>query len=570
MKKDYKKVIRNTFYDLCSNADSPSSLGKWISYCMAPKELTMASINPLDYSDPVSFGFDYACHTFLRKYVGLDTGIDKQSEAFSKFGNSERKCSETNGNLQVAIVTGRLARIDSDILFRIKNKIAAVWGSPSFREIFDHCGWGPGSTSTLRGEKSTREDKMSQFPVSITPAAIPYFTQVVSHDIQWLRHLLKQDVAGRCSLLPSCFRSTQTSRLLTVPKDSGTDRTICAEPTANIYLQKGIGKYLRKRLKRFGVDLDSQFVNQELARLAITLGLSTLDLKSASDTVAIMLCKLLCPSEMFELLNSLRTPSYRYKGVETRFHKFSSMGNGFTFELESLIFYAVVSSIAEAKGSDKPLGIYGDDIVCDRAIVPEVVMCLEDLGFELNMNKSFIDGRFFESCGKHYFDGHDVTPPYQKSEVSDDSEYIRLANRIFDWLLRMDKISPGFLKSYGKIHNRLLRNARPKIKNLKGFWWLEGDGFFRTHHDPCLSFDMSMGYNLRFLSERAPSGRLADGGLYADELRKASMSKTWHDTQPTKGKVIPRNNGGKAKHKIRKRRVQLFGRTACYNSFITN
>lgn len=559
-------TIKDAFYALCCDLDSPRSLGYWIAYNHAPNELARATINPLDYSDPVSFGIDYACLSFLRKYKGLETGIDLAGEALSKFGNSERKCEATNRDLQVAAVTGRLARTDSAILQRIRNLIAAVWGKPEFSSLFSHCGWGPGSTSTLKGGRATREDKMSQFPVSITPGAVPYFSQVIKHDHLWLRHLLKADVGGPVTLLPNCFKLTQSSRLLTVPKDSRSDRTICAEPTGNIYLQKGVGTYLRKRLKRFGVDLDSQLLNQELARMAHVRGLSTLDLASASDTISIGVVRLLCPPCMFELLNCIRTPSYRVSGSEHRFHKFSSMGNGFTFELESLIFWAIAKAITEEHAPGEPVGIYGDDIICSRRCAHLVVHTLEDLGFSVNTEKSFIDGRFFESCGKHYFDGYDVTPFYQKSIVaSDELELMRFANRVFDWLIRMDSQFSGFYRKYGRIHNVILRTAPSHLKAFKGFWWLEGDGFFRTRHDPGLKYDLNHGFTLRYLAERPSRGRLADGGLYADEIRLASMGETRCNSQPTNGFVVPRKRGKNVVVK-RVRRVQLFGRTVSYDS----
>lgn len=88
--------INKVFHDLCNYTASPISLGLWLRYCYAPQELANATINPMDYNDPVSFSVDYACLSFLRKYEGLDTGIDTKSEALQKF----RKAEEVRENEQ--------------------------------------------------------------------------------------------------------------------------------------------------------------------------------------------------------------------------------------------------------------------------------------------------------------------------------------------------------------------------------------------------------------------------------------------------------------------------------------
>lgn len=530
-------TIEKVFYDLCDNTGSPFSLGLWLRYRLAPAELTTASIDPLDYNDPVSFGNDYACLSFLRKFRGLDTGINLQEEAILSFRKAEEKCSKTNDSLQIAFTTGRLARTGHDILYRAQELMKGIWGNPTFSDLFGSCAWGPGSTSTLRGVKASREDKMSQFPVSLTPTAIPYFRAVIREDYAWLRHILKQEIVGPVSLLENCFESVDSSRLLTVPKDAKTDRTIAAEPTGNIYLQKGIGHYLRKRLRRFGINLDDQSVNQELARSAYFKGLATIDLASASDTISIAVVKLLCPSSMFGLLDRLRSPSYRWSDRETRFHKFSSMGNGFTFELESSIFYCLVRAVAETRLELPTIGVYGDDIVCDQLVAHEVIECLEDCGFEVNTKKSFLSGPFYESCGKHFFHGIDVTPPYQKNLVTDELEYVRMYNRLFDWVQKDIFDVLGRRKQYGKVLGNLIR-ARPGILRKEfphGPSWVSGDGFFKVFEPREVPYRVDRGYKIKYLVSAASTRRLADGGLYADELRIGSKRGEPHWADPPKG-----------------------------------
>jgi hypothetical protein len=84
------------------------------------------------------------------------------------------------------------------------------------------------------------------------------------------------------------------------------------------------------------------------------------------------------------------------------------MGNGFTFELESLIFFAIASCSCDAG----IVSVYGDDIIVPSQYATDVMKNLEMCGFSLNWDKSFIDGPFRESCGGDYFEGFDIRPVY--------------------------------------------------------------------------------------------------------------------------------------------------------------
>jgi hypothetical protein len=544
-------TIEEIFYDLCRRADSPVSLGLWLRFLHAQDELARATINPKDYNDPASFARDYACLSYLRKYKGLKSGIDKRSEAILGFGRSEEKCREANERLRIACTTGLVDRLKPSVLQRAQELMRAIWGRPGFDDIFDHCGWGPGATSTLKGRRANRESKMSQFPISITRSAIPYFRACIRSNHLWLRHILRGDVVGPVSLLDCCFAPSDASRVLTVPKDAKTDRTIAAEPTANIYLQKGVGRYLRNRLKRYGVNLDDQGCNQKMAADALHKGLATLDLKAASDTISIGVVKLLCPPDMVLILDRLRSPAYRLNGREDRFHKFSSMGNGFTFELESAIFYSICAAVAEENGVRIPVGVYGDDLIVCQSIAIEVVSSLEALGFDLNMDKSFISGRFFESCGRHFFDGVEVTPPYQKEVVDSDLEYVRMANRLFDWLLR-DEFDVLGLRMFFPLHRKILNLAPKSLRNsrLFGPHWVPGDGFFRVFNHTS-EYRLSRGYKITYLLPRPEREVLADGGLYADCMRLSDHDHSTFESTATLGMIQPRPKGKVRAYKVR-------------------
>jgi len=112
-------------------------------------------------------------------------------------------------------------------------------------------------------------------------------------------------------------------------------------------------------------------------------------------------------------------------GSRERLEKFSSMGNGFTFPLESLIFWALASA-----ASDDIVTVYGDDIICAVKDVELIIKVLEACGFAINKGKSFWSGPFRESCGSDYYRGIDVRPVYVKTVLSG-IDLFRLHNHFY-------------------------------------------------------------------------------------------------------------------------------------------
>lgn len=225
----------------------------------------------------------------------------------------------------------------------------------------------------------------------------------------------------------------EDSVLFTVPKSSVIDRVACKEPEVNMYLQRCVGAHIRKRLKRNGIDLNDQTINQRLAKSALSSGLATIDLSSASDSITTQLVYHLLPFDWFETLDAIRVQSVNIDGEIHVPAMFSSMGNGFTFELESLIFWALTRSIAKHSRVKGRISVYGDDIICPSAIGPRLARVFNWFGFRVNPKKSNWSGPIRESCGKHYHRGLDVTPFYLREPIKSITGLIRVLNRLLEW-----------------------------------------------------------------------------------------------------------------------------------------
>jgi hypothetical protein len=228
--------------------------------------------------------------------------------------------------------------------------------------------------------------------------------------------------------LSSCrFTGVERNAITLVPKNWKTHRTIAKEPTHSLPFQLALDQWLKAKLRRWGVDLSSQSKNQELARVGSIDGtLATVDLEMASDTLSYNAVAWLLPFDWFELLCSFRSSGFSASWGTGTYAKFSSMGNGYTFSLETLIFTAACRAVGSRR-----YAVYGDDIVIETDLVPNLVELLSFLGFSVNDAKSFYNpqSRFRESCGSDYYKGNFVTPFYLR-ECPKESDYAGMSHAL--------------------------------------------------------------------------------------------------------------------------------------------
>lgn len=247
-------------------------------------------------------------------------------------------------------------------------------------------------------------------------------------------------------------RTVRGNVLFTVPKNSEIDRVAAKEPDLNMFMQKGFGNQIRKALRRRGIDLNDQTRNQELSRIgSATKAYATIDLSSASDTLSRELVRFLLPESWYYYLDLVRS---RETLIGDEWHlneMFSSMGNGATFELESLVFYALARATSYLVGVRGVISVYGDDIIVPTQMAQPMILVLEACGFKPNESKSFtrIDDPIRESCGKHWYNGLDVTPFYVRRELRHLSDLILFGNQLTSWSSReigvVDPLYEGLL-----------------------------------------------------------------------------------------------------------------------------
>jgi hypothetical protein len=373
---------------------------------------------------PSGWKGDYLKSELLTKYVVPDKSRAKsrREAAIEKWLSVEQRNRKTNQRLYLNDTDFGWTTSEK-LLTDIREVISQLLGAfKPDRMIKDICITSGASTSTRRSPMS-RVLKTTD-GMHITEDALRWWLPLISGTLLGNRggiHNLKV-VPGNV--------------LFTVPKTTIIDRPAAKEPDANLILQRAIGLQLRRRLLRVGIDLTDQSRNQHLAQVAVSKKLATVDLSSASDSVTRQLVISLLPSDWADIMFDVRSP---YTTVDGSLHEnemISSMGNGFTFELETLIFYAVSRALCRRSGVKGTISVYGDDIIVPSRIVPRLKRVFFWLGFRTNPSKTFHKGPFRESCGGHYYNGTDVTPLYIRSPIVRLDRLILLLNEVAEWSSR--------------------------------------------------------------------------------------------------------------------------------------
>lgn len=431
-------------------------------------ELCALTCDPNTYETAAEFAIDYMSVEILSKYPFENKDADRTSIALDKFRESETFCTSSNMRLWRSSHGGLTPAMWPAVQHTARRNIERVLGPFISEEAELRSSFGPGATTSLRRNRGDTYHKFGHLKPDTTYENAFTARDYVFNIPRWWETLTgalpeDRDNAYLDWPVERLFNIVPGNRVTTVPKNYKTERVIGIEPDMNMYVQKGIGACISSRLRRVGVNLKDQTLNQRRARLGSIYGhLATIDLSSASDTICVAIVESLLPDDWVAALKQSRSPrGVLPSGDSVLYRKFSSMGNGYTFELESLIFWALCSAVVDLEGHDGITSVYGDDIIVPTKSYPTVKEILTFAGFTCNEKKTFSDGPFRESCGKHYFKGCDVTPPYIRERPVSWTDYVALANK----LRRHARMSYGLDSSYRKAYEHVIAHIPPYFRN---------------------------------------------------------------------------------------------------------
>lgn len=458
---------------------------------------------PDDYSKSDEFYMDNLIVSLIKKYPLWSLTTDPEQAAIKQFLHCEKVCRGYNDKYENPKAYLRPEDDIAEVLHLARRKISQILSTPpSIAEL--SVVFGPGSTYAIKRDTSSYEKINGE--LDVTPEAIPTVLKMLESCPGWIsKHLsmnsfttdlsvrkanvLKLNAAEKLhkvrmhsyltfmgphnveppvleiptayARLFECLTVVPGCSLAFIDKTALVGRPIMVGASLNVLCQKAYGTIIRNRLKQHGVNLNrNSYDHAEAARKgSIDGSIATIDLTSASDMISYGVVKDMLPSNWLHCLDAVREKHYEIEDNVYKMHKFSSMGNGFTFELESLIFYAIAFAAAKVSEQDSSVvSCHGDDIITPTGSSALTIDALEFCGFSINRDKSFTSGPFRESCGGDYFHGTPVRGFYFKKSVSL-ADIVRLRNYLY---------RNGYCFRFKTLWNYISRLLKPYMAVLTG------------------------------------------------------------------------------------------------------
>lgn len=333
--------------------------------------------------------------------------------------------------------------------------IKHVLGHCDTEEVFTYARHSAGTTIGTTYMLSNLENKW-MYPLSCTANSRLVFEEYLLWDRQLARSLADYN---RMSVQPM-YREVTENKVITVPKDDTKDRVIAIEATLNMFFEQGLMGLMVDRMCVFGIDLSKLPDHHRLTVMvqSVIRSLATIDFSMASDSILLLLCRRLFPSDWQAWFEILRSPRGLLGGQSVDYPIISSMGNATTFPIETLVFWALALAVYQSSTSkstipditligESGISVFGDDVILPCTVVKRYMSVCNDFGLLINESKSFFgQEKFRESCGVDSFDARNVRPFYLKAPAVDNPEGHEA------WLYTcFNKLKPIAISAYGPL-----------------------------------------------------------------------------------------------------------------------
>ncbi len=347
-------------------------------------------------------------------------------------------------------------------------------------------GHGPGSTAdgivgNQKFAQSEWTDRLEEY--------FPYGQYVLPHWKYFKNH-------SPAYLTPDQERPVE---VILVPKTLKTPRVIAREPVCMQYMQQALMHEFVRGIE--GNPLSAPFthfldqtLNQEAAREAsLTCDSATLDLSEASDRVLnALVVDMLAPwPDLSGAVQACRsTTAILPNDTKVSLVKFASMGSALCFPMEAMVFTTILFMGIQAHTGNRltvkellsyrgRVHVYGDDMIVPSTSATEIIRLLEAFGLKVNHTKSFLDGKFRESCGGDYFNGRTVNPIRLKQAPPNNR---RDTAEIANWTSVMNAFNQaGMARSYAFARETIELALGQRLVNVP-----RGSGAIGIEVDPIL------------------------------------------------------------------------------------
>ncbi|UHM27559.1 MAG: RNA-dependent RNA polymerase [Sanya levivirus 4] len=313
----------------------------------------------------------------------------------------------------------------------------------TFRILYDSVGFPSGeSYDSSKGDTSLVAKLRDVKHWKVTPDAFNFFARIC-YETRWLKQCAKSHMSGFTKdqnrslwlefgdafcVFREKLRSVVTfwygSRLATVPKNNDVDRVIEVECMCNMICQRTIGNSLRVHYRKvYGVDLqEAQFLHQQLIADHEN---ATIDFSNASNSNWTALIRWFFPKALFRRLWETRAHVVSYCGEYYPLNMLAPMGNGYTFEVMTFFLTGV------ARYLDSHAHVFGDDVIIHRDVAEHYISTMTHLGWVVNEKKTFVAGKFRESCGAFHHEDVGYIRSFDFHWCEDDADAMVLLNKIF-------------------------------------------------------------------------------------------------------------------------------------------
>lgn len=231
-----------------------------------------------DLFDPTLHGIEdwrylRQVEAFFKKNSIFADPVACSKAAEESFLGNERHCAAVNRKLDFFYEAPHLLDEDTlEKLDRMRRYIKRVLGpyQPFIDDLPSLIKVTSGATAHAPRRMSQPQMKMSLRPYSTERAA------------GYIRALIRYFGFSK-----SRIRICDSNRVEEVPKNWKTNRTIACEPDGLVPIQLAFDTYVKRRLKKFRINLSDQSANQNLAqRASVDESFVTVDHKAASDTIS--------------------------------------------------------------------------------------------------------------------------------------------------------------------------------------------------------------------------------------------------------------------------------------------
>lgn len=413
------------------------------------------------YRDAEAYALASQFVALIGKYqypLGAIPGMDPEARAIQDFLMAERRNKRLNTLFRAHLKRGTERHWSIPL---IRDVFCRVLGrTPPYEDIFNRCDFSGGASVGHSGELTHVAVKLCGETLTGSTRALDYFIEAVRNNQQYAETFMRWE-DGFCCFdhremevrIRLAHEDVDYNMVIVVPKKADMGRTIGKEPEIHNFLQKGIDLVMRDLLVRMlGIDLSDQVANQELSLIGSTETYDpyvTIDVRDASRSMLTELVRSVCPPRWFRLFDATRSHCYKIDDAVVPYQMFCSMGNGFCFPLESLLFASICIAAARHMGVPPDYRVYGDDIIVRQSAALVVIEVLAACGFRTNVDKTFIHGPFRESCGANWYSGQDVTPGYLKEPITTHGGLHSLHNALHKYplvqeYLRQQPIGDGY------------------------------------------------------------------------------------------------------------------------------